>query len=71
MKIALRPGVLYAYCKAQNISRDELSRRIGVASTTAFRVERGDCGPSPKFIAGLINETGWDFKELFEIQEAA
>lgn len=71
MRITIRPGVLYAYCKAQDISRDELSRRIGVASTTAFRVERGDYGPSPKFIAGLINETGWDFEALFQIEKAS
>lgn len=70
MKIALRPGVIYAYCKAQDISRDELSRRMGVASTTAFRVEKGDFGPSPKFIAGLMHVTGWEFEALFEIVQA-
>jgi DNA-binding XRE family transcriptional regulator len=67
MKIRLIDGSLYGYCKAQGISRDELSRRMGVATTTAFRVEKGDVAPSAKFIAGLLHVTGMEFEALFEI----
>lgn len=67
MRITLRPSVLHAYCKAQDITRDELARRMNVASTTTFRVEKGDTDPSPKFIAALLHETGWKFEELFQI----
>ena len=67
MQIKLREGAMYEHCKAQNISRDALSRQMGVASSTAYRVERGDVEPSPKFIAALMNATGQPFEELFEI----
>lgn len=71
MKIALLPGAMYAFCREQDISRDELSRRMGVATSTAFRVEKGDAAPSPKFIAGLMKATGRCFEDLFEIVEQA
>lgn len=67
MKIRLREGAVYGVSKALEISRDELSRRMKVATTTAWRVEKGDVDPSPKFIAGLITVSGQTFEELFEI----
>lgn len=67
MQIKLKPGVIYEHCKELNISRDELSRRMRVASTTTYRVEKGDVEPSPKFIAALMHATGKTFEELFEI----
>lgn len=71
MQIALRDGVIGQIQKANNISRDELARQVGVSKTTAFRIERGDVKPSPKFIAGLINVTGQPFEVLFEIVKEA
>lgn len=71
MQIQLKEGAMYAFCTENNISRDELSRRMGVASSTAYRVERGDVEPSPKFIAALMRTTGKPFEALFEITNAA
>ena len=70
MQIRLRDGALYRYCSEHNISRDELARRMGVASTTAYRVECGDVEPSPRFIAALMHTTGQTFEQLFEIVPA-
>jgi DNA-binding XRE family transcriptional regulator len=67
MKIAMKSGAMHGYCRKHDISRDELSRRMGVSTTTAFRVEKGDSDPSPKFIACLMRLTGLPFEELFEI----
>lgn len=67
MRIQLKDGALYGYCVENNISRDELARRMGVASTTAYRVEKGDVEPSPKFIAALLLTTGKAFEDMFEI----
>lgn len=66
-KISMRPGVIYNYCSELGISRDELSRRMGIATTTAFRVEKGDVDPSAKFVASLMHVTGKPFDDLFEI----
>lgn len=71
MQIQLIEGVVYEYCKDLGISRDELSRRMGVASTTTYRVERGDVEPSPKFIAALMLTTGKRFEDLFVIARGA
>jgi hypothetical protein len=43
---------------------------MGVASTTAYRVECGDVEPSPRFIAALMHTTGKRFEQLFEIVPA-
>lgn len=69
MRIQLVDGAITAYCKEQGISRDELARRMGVASTTAYRVEKGDVEPSPRFIAALMNTTGKPFEALFQVVE--
>jgi DNA-binding XRE family transcriptional regulator len=71
MRIILRDNAIYGYCTENNISRDELSRRMKVATTTAFRVEKGDVDPSAKFIASLIHTTGKSFDELFLVVEGA
>jgi DNA-binding XRE family transcriptional regulator len=67
MKIAMKPSAMHGYCREHDISRDELSRRMGVSTTTAFRIEKGDSDPSPKFIACLMRLTGRPFEDLFEI----
>ncbi|HEX6514790.1 MAG TPA: helix-turn-helix transcriptional regulator [Nocardioidaceae bacterium] len=67
MRIQLKDGALYRYCVENGISRDELARRMGVASTTAYRVEKGDVEPSPKFIAALLLTTNKSFEDMFEI----
>lgn len=67
MRIALRPGALHGYCREHDISRDELARRMGVSTGTAFRVDAGRTDPSPKFIAALMSVTGQPFEDLFEI----
>lgn len=68
-RIAIKPQAISGYCKAQGISRDELSRRMGVATMTAYRVDAGLTEPSPKFIAALMGVTGQKFEALFEIVE--
>lgn len=67
MKIRLRDGVLYEICNDQDISRDELARRLGFASTTAWRIDNGDVEPSPRFIAALLTYTSRKFEDLFEV----
>ena len=67
MRIRLKPTALRSFCTTKGISRDELSRRMGVATSTAYRVERGDVEPSPKFIAALMKTTDMAFEDLFEI----
>ena len=66
-QIQLRDGAMHAYCREHDISRDELARRMNVASTTAYRVEKGDVEPSPRFIAALMHITGRPFEALFKI----
>ncbi len=70
MQIQLRQNAMGVYCKRVDISRDELSRRMSVASSTTYRVDAGLAAPSPKFIAALMQETGLAFEDLFEIVEA-
>lgn len=71
MQIILRTNVMYNARTVAGISRDELARRMGISSATAFRIENGDSHPSPKFIAALIKYTGRTFEELFDIEGAA
>ena len=71
LQIKLKTGAIYKHCQELGISRDELSRRMGVATTTTYRVEKGDVEPSPKFIAALMHTTGHRFEELFVIAQAA
>lgn len=73
MQIALRPEALYRVQGSLGVSRDELARRMRVATSTAFRVEKGDVAPSTKFIASLMHVSGEPFEALFEIvgREAA
>lgn len=66
-RIKLRSGVLYAYCKEADISRDELARRMRVTPNTAYRVDSGRVDPSPAFIAAFMDVTGAKFEDLFEI----
>lgn len=67
MRIVLKPGVISSYCREQDISRDEMARRMGISTATAFRIDDGRTDPSPKFIAALINLTGKPFEELFDL----
>lgn len=73
LRIILKPGVLYTEGKQRELSRDALSRQMGVSTATAYRVEKGDVDPSPRFIAALMRLSGKPFEELFEIvgQDAA
>lgn len=65
--IEVREGALYDVCKEQDISRAELSRRMGVDTGTAYRVEAGKVLPSAKFIAALLIASGKPFEDLFEV----
>lgn len=67
-KIATKRTALRTVCKRLgDISRDELSRRMGVSTMTAYRVDAGKCEPSPRFIASLMAVSGLPFEDLFEI----
>lgn len=66
-RIALKPQAISGYCKAEGISRDELARRMGVSTMTAYRLDAGQNEPSPKFIAAFMDITGKRFEDLFEI----
>lgn len=67
MRIKVRPGALYSLLKREDISRNELARRLGVSNATAYRIDEGMVDPSPKFIAALITVSGKKFEQLFEI----
>jgi DNA-binding XRE family transcriptional regulator len=71
MRITPKPGVLRDYMKAEDISRDELARRVGVDRATAYRIESDMVAPSTKFIAGLMLLTGRKFEDLFQIKDVA
>lgn len=71
LRIAPKPGAIAAYCESQGISRDEMSRRMGVSTVTAYRVDVGRGDPSPAFIAKLIDLTGLGFDDLFVIVGSA
>ena len=62
-------GSIGEYCAAQGISRDELSRRMGVSTVTAYRVDGGMVDPSPAFIAKLMDATGLGFDDWFVIEK--
>ena len=70
-RIVIRPDAIADYTKEQGISRDELARRMGVTTATAYRVDTGRTEPSPRFIAQLMNVTGLPFDELFVIEDGA
>lgn len=67
MRIRIRAGALYDLLKREDISRNELARRLGVSNATAYRIDEGKVDPSPRFIASLISVSGKTFEDLFEI----
>lgn len=70
-QIRLKSGVLYQYINEVGISRDELARRMNVATSTAYRIDSGQVEPSPKFIAAFMAISGRKFEDLFEVVEEA
>lgn len=72
MRIRLRDNKLHeAGIELGFPSRDSFARHLGIASTTAYRVEMEKVEPSPKFIAALLHATGKSFDEVFEIVETS
>lgn len=73
VRIVPRPNAIYKVYRDLDISRDELARRMGVSTATAYRIEQGKVDPSPLFMAALIKVSGRPFDSLFEIvaREAA
>lgn len=67
MRIVAKPYAVTKVADRLGISRDELSRRMGVATTTAWRVDAAGGQPSARFIAALIAASGQTFEQLFEI----
>lgn len=65
--ISLRPGALSDCCRALGLSREALSRRMGVSPSTLYRIDRGDSLASARVIGLLIRETGRSFDQLFYI----
>lgn len=69
MKLAMKDGALDGLLGEMGISRDELARRMGVSTVTAYRVHKEKTEPGTKFIAGLMDVTGKDFDDLFVVVE--
>lgn len=67
MRIRPKPNAIYGVMKELDVSRDELARRMGVATATAYRIDAGRVEPSPAFIAGLMHVSGKRFEDLFDI----
>ena len=71
-RIIVKPQAITEVCKALGgISRDELSRRMGVSTVTAYRIDAGRTEPSTRFIAALMDVSGESFESLFDITEDA
>ena len=67
MNLRVRPGIVDSYCRAFDISRDELARLMKVSPTTSWRVAHGRTEPSSKFIGALHHTTGLPFEALIEV----
>lgn len=67
-RIKIQPVAFYAAYRDAGISRDEMARRMGVSTGTAYRIESGRVDPSPSFIAALMIFTGKPFSDLFTIE---
>jgi len=65
--IALKPGALSACCTDLGMSREALSREMGVSPTTLYRLDRGDSVPSARLIGLLMHATGRPFEALFDV----
>lgn len=68
-RLRLRNGAISLATQHLGCSRSVLQRRMGVAESTLWRIERGDLEPGGKTVAGLLAVTGLDFDELFEVVE--
>lgn len=65
--VALRQGALSACCADLGLSREALSRQMGISPTTLYRLDRGDVQPSARVIGLLLQATGRAFEDIFEI----
>lgn len=65
--IVLRPGALSRCCAELGLSREALSREMGVSPTTLYRLDRGDSAPSARVIGLLMQATGQLFEALFAV----
>jgi len=65
--IALKPGALSGCCADLGVSREALSRQMGVSPTTLYRLDRGDSVPSARLIGLLMQVTGRPFEALFDV----
>ncbi len=55
MKTLINLESLKDYMQKENISKQELSKIIGVNYTTVYRVFKGTRKPGMKFVIGLMN----------------
>jgi transcriptional regulator with XRE-family HTH domain len=69
--VRLRAGTLHRVCKDLDCSRDELARRLGISSASAYKIDVGRANPSNAFIARLVLFTGRRFDDLFEVTRSA
>lgn len=66
--VRLKPNAISDVCRQLGVSRERLAQRLGVSPTTTYRLDRQDSGPSNKFIAALLDVSGREFSDLFEIR---
>lgn len=66
-RIRLREGRLYELMQQLDCTREELARRLGISSSSAFRIDAGRANPSTKFIAAVMALTGQPFEASFEV----
>lgn len=67
--LVLRSEKFNAYRRLAGLDTDaSLARRMGVDTTTVYRVLNGKTAMSAKFIAGVVDAFGADlFADLFEV----
>lgn len=71
LRIRLREGTIHRICNDLDCSRDELARRLGVSTGSAYKIDSGRVDPSPTFMARLMQLTGQGFDDLFVVVEDA
>ncbi len=55
---------LEAYREAQQLSRFDLAKRLGISPVTLFRWEKGTRQPNPDKLSDITEKTGIPAKEL-------
>ncbi len=71
MRIALKKGILEDYMRTNDLSVYDLAKKLGVASTSVYRILNGSRGLGNDMIAKImvaLNLTEKDFEKIFILE---